>query len=79
MQGGGWCRDEVNCAQRALTPLGSSTTYPAAMTSGMEAQLGLLGTTPLNNPDFYNWNLVYARYCDGASFAGYKVEKKKNK
>lgn len=21
-------------------------------------------------PDFYNWNRVYVRYCDGASFTG---------
>jgi hypothetical protein len=25
---------------------------------------------PTINPAFYNWNLVYMRYCDGGSWAG---------
>ena len=29
---------------------------------------GLLSTDPRFNPNFYNWNLVYVYYCDGASF-----------
>ena len=31
---------------------------------------GLFSSNAIVNPDFYNWNKVYARYCDGASFAG---------
>ncbi|XP_073106807.1 pectin acetylesterase 10 isoform X2 [Elaeis guineensis] len=31
---------------------------------------GLLSNKPEENPDFYNWNRVRIRYCDGASFAG---------
>lgn len=26
--------------------------------------------TNVINPDFYNWNRVKVRYCDGASFTG---------
>ncbi|KAH9616919.1 hypothetical protein KSS87_001979 [Heliosperma pusillum] len=39
----------------------------------MEKQLaftGILSNKPEENPDFYNWNRIKVRYCDGASFAG---------
>jgi len=29
-----------------------------------------LSADPTVNPRFYNWNVAYAHYCDGASFAG---------
>ncbi|CAA6663668.1 unnamed protein product [Spirodela intermedia] len=31
---------------------------------------GILSNKPEENPDFYNWNRVKIRYCDGASFSG---------
>ncbi|XVF50837.1 hypothetical protein PTKIN_Ptkin04bG0136000 [Pterospermum kingtungense] len=31
---------------------------------------GILSNNASLNPDFYNWNRVKLRYCDGASFAG---------
>jgi hypothetical protein len=31
---------------------------------------GVLSNNASQNPDFYNWNKVRLRYCDGASFAG---------
>ncbi|XP_047323471.1 pectin acetylesterase 12-like [Impatiens glandulifera] len=31
---------------------------------------GILSDKPEENPDFFNWNRVILRYCDGASFAG---------
>ncbi|CAL0316002.1 unnamed protein product [Lupinus luteus] len=31
---------------------------------------GILSNDPSLNPDFYNWNRVKLRYCDGASFTG---------
>ncbi|VAH70366.1 unnamed protein product [Triticum turgidum subsp. durum] len=34
------------------------------------AGAGILGSDQLQNPDFYNWNKVFVRYCDGASFSG---------
>ncbi|VAH86557.1 unnamed protein product [Triticum turgidum subsp. durum] len=34
------------------------------------AGTGILGSDHLQNPDFYNWNKAYVRYCDGASFSG---------
>ncbi|XWS67063.1 hypothetical protein CRYUN_Cryun05aG0254300 [Craigia yunnanensis] len=32
---------------------------------------GILSRHPSHNPDFYNWNIVKIRYCDGASLAGH--------
>uniref|UniRef100_M1BRR5 Pectin acetylesterase n=1 Tax=Solanum tuberosum TaxID=4113 RepID=M1BRR5_SOLTU len=31
---------------------------------------GILSNNASFNPDFYNWNRVKIRYCDGASFSG---------
>ncbi|XBI69320.1 hypothetical protein VPH35_048403 [Triticum aestivum] len=31
---------------------------------------GILSSDQPLNPDFYNWNRVYVRYCDGGSFSG---------
>ncbi|EEE51363.1 hypothetical protein OsJ_32380 [Oryza sativa Japonica Group] len=36
----------------------------------LEVFSGLLSNDPDMNPDFYNWNRVKLRYCDGGSFAG---------
>ncbi|CAI0552056.1 unnamed protein product [Linum tenue] len=65
MQGGGWCNSIRTCVYRKTTRRGSSR-Y-------MEKQLaftGILSNRAEENPDFYNWNRVKVRYCDGASFLG---------
>ncbi|CAN6700701.1 unnamed protein product [Malus baccata var. baccata] len=31
---------------------------------------GVLGNKQQTNPDFYNWNRIKVRYCDGSSFTG---------
>lgn len=38
--------------------------------SKLEVFSGILSNNASLNPDFYNWNRVKIRYCDGASFAG---------
>lgn len=38
--------------------------------AGKLAFSGILGDNQTQNPDFYNWNRVKIRYCDGASFTG---------
>ncbi|KAI4354439.1 hypothetical protein L6164_003299 [Bauhinia variegata] len=66
VEGGGWCNTISSCNLRKMTALGSS--------KYMERQVrfsGMLSSDPLQNPDFYNWNKVKIRYCDGASFAGH--------
>ncbi|KAJ8752452.1 hypothetical protein K2173_004088 [Erythroxylum novogranatense] len=65
LEGGGWCNSIRNCVYRKTTRRGSSR-Y-------MERQLaftGILSNKPQENPDFFNWNRVKLRYCDGASFTG---------
>ncbi|GAA0141362.1 hypothetical protein Leryth_004278 [Lithospermum erythrorhizon] len=65
LEGGGWCNNLRSCIYRKKTRRGSST-Y-------MEKQIaftGILSNKAQENPDFFNWNRVKVRYCDGASFAG---------
>ncbi|KAL4324039.1 hypothetical protein GQ457_11G010930 [Hibiscus cannabinus] len=65
LEGGGWCNNIRNCVYRKKTRRGSSR-Y-------MEKQIpftGILSEKAEENPDFFNWNRVKLRYCDGASFTG---------
>ncbi|XWS64390.1 hypothetical protein CRYUN_Cryun05aG0000800 [Craigia yunnanensis] len=65
LEGGGWCNNIRTCVYRKKTRRGSST-Y-------MEKQIpftGILSDKAEENPDFFNWNRVKLRYCDGASFTG---------
>ncbi|KAL3031043.1 hypothetical protein AAZX31_02G006500 [Glycine max] len=65
LEGGGWCNTIRNCVYRKNTRRGSS--------KYMENQIpftGILSNKPEENPDFFNWNRVKLRYCDGASFSG---------
>ncbi|KAL3515843.1 hypothetical protein ACH5RR_022745 [Cinchona calisaya] len=65
LEGGGWCNTIRSCVYRKTTRRGSST--------HMEKQIpftGILSNKPEENPDFFNWNRIKVRYCDGASFAG---------
>ncbi|XP_027352131.1 pectin acetylesterase 3-like isoform X1 [Abrus precatorius] len=65
LEGGGWCNTIRNCVFRKTTRRGSS--------KYMEKQLpftGILSNKAEENPDFFNWNRVKVRYCDGASFSG---------
>ncbi|XP_057732536.1 pectin acetylesterase 9 [Arachis stenosperma] len=64
-EGGGWCNDLPSCLERAQSRRGS-TRY---MTK-FEVFSGILSSNASQNPDFYNWNRVKLRYCDGASFTG---------
>ncbi|KAL5782825.1 hypothetical protein ACOSP7_007854 [Xanthoceras sorbifolium] len=65
LEGGGWCNTIKVCGYSKKTRHGSST-Y-------MEKQIpftGILSNKAGENPDFFNWNRVKIRYCDGASFTG---------
>ncbi|XP_066313342.1 pectin acetylesterase 5-like [Miscanthus floridulus] len=74
LEGGSWCRSFESCARRKKTNLGSS----AHMDTRAEF-VGILSDDQSQNPDFYNWNKVKIRYCDGASFSGHvRDEVKKN-
>ncbi|KAI4311042.1 hypothetical protein MLD38_035979 [Melastoma candidum] len=65
LEGGGWCNTIRTCVFRKKTRHGSST--------HMEREIpfvGILSDKSWENPDFFNWNRVKVRYCDGASFSG---------
>ncbi|GAU45410.1 hypothetical protein TSUD_243210 [Trifolium subterraneum] len=65
MEGGGWCNNVTSCLARKTTRLGSSTKMGDTL-----AFSGILNDKKQFNPDFYNWNRIKIRYCDGASFTG---------
>ncbi|CAN6575886.1 unnamed protein product [Malus baccata var. baccata] len=72
LEGGGWCNNIRTCVYRKTTRRGSS--------KYMEKQLvfsGILSNKAEENPDFFNWNRVKVRYCDGASFSGNSEDKAK--
>ncbi|XP_020268547.1 pectin acetylesterase 12-like [Asparagus officinalis] len=65
LEGGGWCNNLRTCTYRKKSRRGSSY-Y-------MEKEIsftGIMSDKREENPDFYNWNRVKVRYCDGASFTG---------
>ncbi|CAL9086397.1 unnamed protein product [Musa textilis] len=64
MEGGGWCRNVEQCLERKNNFRGSSNHMKPLSFSG------ILGNSKNSNPDFYNWNRVKIRYCDGSSFTG---------
>lgn len=64
-EGGGWCNDVPSCTDRAGTRRGSTR-----FMTKLEVFSGLLSSDQAMNPDFYNWNRVKLRYCDGGSFSG---------
>ncbi|KAL6980024.1 Pectin acetylesterase 8, partial [Sarracenia purpurea var. burkii] len=65
IEGGGWCNNVTNCLDRKKTRLGSSKPMAEQL-----AFSGILSNLQKFNPDFYNWNRIKVRYCDGASFTG---------
>ncbi|KAM7459713.1 hypothetical protein LguiA_036707 [Lonicera macranthoides] len=65
IEGGGWCNNVTTCLSRRDTRLGSSKQMVKQL-----AFSGILSNKPQFNPDFYNWNKIKVRYCDGASFTG---------
>ncbi|KAL0327676.1 UNVERIFIED_CONTAM: Pectin acetylesterase 8 [Sesamum angustifolium] len=65
VEGGGWCNNVTTCLARTKTQLGSSKLMAKQI-----AFSGIFSNKPQFNPDFYNWNRIKVRYCDGASFTG---------
>ena len=61
----------ASCQGRSKKPLGSSKSYGPTFTPSYEGGDGLLSNNVTLNPAFGSgYTYVYARYCDGASFAG---------
>ncbi|KAJ8555320.1 hypothetical protein K7X08_012816 [Anisodus acutangulus] len=65
LDGGSWCSSIPDCLNRSTGFLGS--------TKHMKRQgffAGILYNSSEQNPEFYNWNRVRVKYCDGSSFTG---------
>ncbi|KAD3067470.1 hypothetical protein E3N88_35350 [Mikania micrantha] len=73
LEGGGWCNTIRSCVYRKTTRRGSSKFFEKQL-----AFTGILSNKAEDNPDFFNWNRVKVRYCDGASFAGDAEDKANN-
>ncbi|KAF5735242.1 pectinacetylesterase family protein [Tripterygium wilfordii] len=65
IEGGAWCKDTATCLSRKNTERGSSSKMKKDM--GFS---GILSGKKNSNPDFYDWNRIKIRYCDGSSFTG---------
>ncbi|PHU05090.1 Pectin acetylesterase 5 [Capsicum chinense] len=73
IEGGGWCNSIESCSFRQTTKLGSSRFMEH------EVQFsGILSSDSSQNPDFFDWNKVKIRYCDGGSFSGHSDSEFKN-
>uniref|UniRef100_M8BY37 Pectin acetylesterase n=1 Tax=Aegilops tauschii TaxID=37682 RepID=M8BY37_AEGTA len=66
LEGAGWCGTIKECSDRKMSMFGSSNFMKPIPFAGA----GILDNDQQLNPDFYNWNKVYVRNCDGASFSG---------
>ncbi|RAL45032.1 hypothetical protein DM860_003791 [Cuscuta australis] len=63
---GGWCENFTSCVEYNLSHGTGTPSHP----SPADIFSGILSSQKLENPDFYNWNRIYVRYCDGSSFTG---------
>lgn len=74
-EGGGWCGGLTlaatikDCYQRSLNDLGSSRKYPLTITPS-----GLLSVDPDLNPIYYDYSVIYLKYCDGTGHQGYNPD-----
>ncbi|XP_060211193.1 pectin acetylesterase 11-like [Lycium barbarum] len=65
LDGGGWCNSIPDCLDRSTKYTGSTKKMNQLGFFG-----GILDNTSKKNPEFYNWNRVRVKYCDGSSFTG---------
>ncbi|KAL3838652.1 hypothetical protein ACJIZ3_023243 [Penstemon smallii] len=69
LEGGGWCQSKDICYSKII-----DTKAPGCGSSSCKGNVttfsGILSESQTTNPDFYNWNRVFVRYCDGSSFSG---------
>ena len=80
-EGGGWCGQETlgdnfveSCFERAKTSLGSKIGFFGSLV--ISRLIRLLSSKEKYNPNFYNWNKIFVRYCDGSSFISDRVYEK---
>ncbi|RAL45042.1 hypothetical protein DM860_003801 [Cuscuta australis] len=64
LPGVGWCENFTYCLDYGFNR--STPPIPFAPYN----YTGIASIHQLDNPEFYNWNKVVIRYCDGSSFTG---------
>ena len=75
--GGGFCNGSTveetieSCYKRSLTKKGSSEDWPKYISIVEASIFGILNHIEYKNPNFYDWNKVYIKYCDGAFHTGH--------
>lgn len=69
LKGGGWCTSHEDCEEWVTSQAVNTSLLPQNMTFG-----GIMAIDPKYNPDFFDWNIVYVWYCDGASYSGFVEE-----
>ena len=82
-EGGGWCGQETfgenfieSCFERAKTSMGTQIGYLSSIIISRLQRL--ISNKKKYNPNFYNWNKIFVRYCDGSSFISDKEYEKNN-
>lgn len=68
--GGSWPFDINQAESRSKTDFGSSLQYPSHMETNANVLSNYLSSDNLINPNMFNWNTIFVKYCDGSSFAG---------
>jgi len=67
-QGGGWCVSPSDCRGRSRSLLGSSASWPPALSSLWGNNAGFYGLMDSNSTNFVgDWSFVWFAYCDGSS------------
>ena len=81
LEGGGWCGQETlgdnfveSCFERAKSSLGSNIGFFGSLV--ISRLIRLLSSKEKYNPNFYNWNKIFVRYCDGSSFMSDRIYEK---
>ena len=81
LEGGGWCGQETlgdnfveSCFERAKSSLGSNIGFFGSLV--ISTLIRLLSSKEKYNPNFYNWNKIFVRYCDGSSFMSDRIYEK---
>ncbi|KAM7518663.1 hypothetical protein LguiB_017625 [Lonicera macranthoides] len=66
LQGGAWCESPEECMKRTHNRYGLGSSFRIKRGKFK----GILSKKQEYNPNFYNWNRVLVKYCDGSSFTG---------
>ena len=65
LQGGGLCVEPIDCYIRRDSDEGSTKTWEKLWSPGTDGAGDITSDDPNGNPNFYDYNHVYLRYCSG--------------